>query len=171
MITLLSDKLHKTLNDQMNYEFYSAHAYLAMASYCSDEGLDGFANFFLVQAEEERFHAMKFYNFMNALGKRATIQGFDSPTNEFTSLLDVFNKALLQEKEVTKRIYHLSDIAMDEREHATITFLKWFIEEQVEEEDMFDNVIQKLKRIQDDSNAIFMLDTEFSKRTFTPEAE
>ncbi|MBM7659666.1 ferritin [Bacillus mesophilus] len=168
---MLSEKLHTTLNEQMNYEFYSAHAYLAMAAYCSDEGLDGFANFFLVQAEEERFHAMKFYNFINALGKRATIKGFDSPNNSFNSLLDVFEKALKQEKEVTNRIYHLSDIALDEREHATINFLKWFIEEQVEEEDLFDSIIQKLKRIHDDSNAIFMLDTEFSKRTFTAEAE
>jgi ferritin len=168
---MLSEKLHKTLNEQMNYEFYSAHAYLAMAAYCSDEGLDGFANFFLVQADEERFHAMKFYNFINALGKRATIKGFDSPNNNFSSLLDVYEKALKQEKEVTNRIYHLSDIALDEREHATIMFLKWFIEEQVEEEDLFDSIIQKLKRIQDDSNAIFMLDTEFSKRTFTTGAE
>lgn len=171
MIKLLSEKLHETLNDQMNFEFFSAHAYLAMAAYCSDEGLDGFANFFLVQADEERFHAMKFYKFVNSLGKRAIIKGFDSPNNEFTSLLDVFEKALVQEKEVTKRIYHLSDIAMDDREHATISFLKWFIEEQVEEEDMFNSIIQKLKRIQNDSNAIFMLDTEFLKRTFTPEAE
>lgn len=169
-MNMLTEKLHETLNDQMNYEFFSAHAYLAMAAYCSDEGLDGFSNFYLVQAEEERFHAMKFYNFINALGKRAVIKGFDSPNNDFSSLLDVFEKALTQEKEVTKRIYHLSDIAMDEREHATISFLKWFIEEQVEEEDMFDSIIQKLKRIQNDSNAIFMLDTEFSKRSFTPSA-
>jgi ferritin len=170
-MSMLTEKLHETLNDQMNYEFYSAHAYLAMAAYCSDEGLDGFANFFLVQADEERFHAMKFYNFINSLGKKATIKGFDSPNNEFTSLLDVFEKALSQEKEVTKRIYHLSDIAMDDREHATISFLKWFIEEQVEEEDLFDSIIQKLKRIQNDSNAIFMLDNDFANRTFSPEAK
>ena len=166
---VLSDKLLKSLNEQMNYEFYSAHSYMAMAAYCSSESLDGFANFFLVQAEEERFHAMKFYNFINALGERAIITGFDSPNNEFTSILDCFEKALTQEKEVTKRIYQLSDIAWDEREHATINFLKWFIDEQVEEEDMFDSIIQKLKRIQNDNNALFMLDTEFSKRTFTPE--
>ncbi|MCA1031252.1 ferritin [Bacillus timonensis] len=168
---MLSDKLLKGLNEQMNYEFYSAHAYMAMAAYCSSESLDGFANFFLVQAEEERFHAMKFYNFINAMGERATIAGFDCPNNDFTSVLDVFEKALGQEKEVTKRIYQLSDVAWDEREHATINFLKWFIDEQVEEEDMFDSIIQKLKRIDNDSNAFFMLDNEFSKRSFSPESE
>ncbi|WP_078551240.1 ferritin [Bacillus alkalicellulosilyticus] len=168
---MVSKKLVEALNDQMNFEFYSAHAYLAMAAYCSAESLDGFSNFYLIQAEEERFHAMKFYNFINAIGERATITGFDKPNNKFTSILDTYEKALLQEKEVTKRIYHLSDLAWDEREHATINFLKWFIEEQVEEEDMFDTIIQKLKRIDDDSNAFFMLDEEFSKRTFEPEAE
>ncbi|MCL7749548.1 ferritin [Halalkalibacter alkaliphilus] len=168
---MLNEELKKALNDQMNFEFYAAHSYLAMAAYCSDESLDGFANFFLVQAEEERFHAMKFYNFINSLGERAMIQSLPEPNNTFTSVLDAFEKALEQEKEVTKKIYHLSDLALDDREHATMTFLKWFIEEQVEEEDMFDSIIQKLKRIDDDSNAFFMLDDEFSKRTFTPEAE
>lgn len=145
---MLSEELLQGLNEQMNFEFFSAHAYMAMAAYCSSESLDGFAHFFLVQAEEERFHAMKFYNFINALGLRATITGFDSPNNEFASVLDCFEKALAHEKEVTKRIYRLSDIAWDEREHATINFLKWFIDEQVEEESMFDTMIQKLVRIQ-----------------------
>ncbi|MCM3762714.1 ferritin [Alkalihalobacillus oceani] len=164
---MLNDKLLTALNDQMNYEFYAAHSYLAMAAYCSDQSLDGFANFFLVQAEEERFHAMKFYNFINVLGERAIIQALPAPNNEFTSILDAFEKSLVQEKEVTKKIYHLSDLAWDAREHATINFLKWFIEEQVEEEDLFDSIIQKLKRIDNDSNAFFMLDNEFSKRSFT----
>ncbi|WP_332650119.1 ferritin [Lysinibacillus sp. 54212] len=168
---MLSEKLHKALNEQMNYEFYSAHAYLAMAAYCTDESYDGFANFFLVQAEEERFHAMKFYNFLSDLGYRTTIDGFHSPENDFSSLLDAFEKALQHEKEVTRRIYNLADIALDEREHATMAFLKWFIDEQVEEESTFDTLIAKIKRIENDSNAIFMLDAELAQRTFTPPAE
>ncbi|WP_062051855.1 ferritin [Bacillus sp. JCM 19034] len=168
---MLDKQLTKALNDQMNYELYAAHSYVAMAAYCSSESLDGFANFFLVQAEEERFHAMKFYNFINALGERATIQALPEPRNSFSSVQDAFEQALVQEKDVTKKIYHLSDLALDRREHATISFLKWFIEEQVEEEDMFDSIIQKLKRIDNDSNAFIMLDEEFSKRSFTAEAE
>lgn len=168
---MISEKLVKGLNDQMNYEFYSAHAYLAMAAYCSGENLDGFANFFLVQAEEERFHAMKFYHFINNMGERALIVGFPTPHNEFSSVLDVFENGLKHEKEVTRRIYELADIALDEREHATMTFLKWFIEEQVEEEASFDSIIQKLKRIDADSNAFFMLESELGKRTFVTETE
>lgn len=168
---MLSDKLLTGLNEQMNFEFESANIYLAMAAYCSAESYDGFANFFLVQAEEERFHAMKIYNFINDRGKRALITGYESPSNEFNSLRHVFEEAYLHEQKVTKRIYNLSDIAMDEREHATIQFLKWFIDEQVEEEAMFDTIISKLRRIENDSNALFMLDEEFSKRTFVPQGE
>lgn len=166
---MLSEKLHEALNEQMNFEFYSAHAYLAMAAYCTAETYDGFANFFLVQAEEERFHAMKFYNFLSDLGYRSTINGFDRPHNEFSSVLDAFETALSHEKEVTRRIYNLSDIALDEREHATMAFLRWFIDEQVEEEATFDTLINKIKRIENDSNAIFMLDSELATRTFTPD--
>lgn len=163
---MISENLVKSLNDQMNYEFYSAHVYLATAAYCSNESLDGFANFFLTQAEEERSHAMKFYHFINDMGEKAEVDSMPTPNNKFSSILETFEKSLDHEKEVTKRIYKLSDMALDQREHATMTFLKWFVEEQVEEEATFDNLIQKLKRIDDDSNAFFMLEDELGKRTF-----
>nr|WP_304516443.1 ferritin [Cohnella sp. CFH 77786] len=166
----MKEELTEALNDQMNYEFYSAHVYMAIAAYCSAESLDGFANFFIVQAEEERFHAMKLYKYLNDRGKRATLSGFAAPQNEYDSMLDAFEHAFAHEQEVTRRIYHLSDLAMNDREHATIQFLKWFIDEQVEEEAMFDSIIHKLKRIDKDSNAFFMMDAEFAQRTFTPPA-
>ncbi|TFE31810.1 ferritin [Cohnella luojiensis] len=167
---MLNESLSKALNDQLNFELYSAHVYLAIAAYCSGESLDGFANFFMVQAEEEKFHAMKIYKYLNDRGKRVTMAGMDTPNNEYTSTLDAFEHAYAHEQEVTRRIYHLSDLAMNDREHATIQFLKWFIDEQVEEESMFDSIINKLKRIDKDSNAFFMMDTEFAQRTFTPPA-
>lgn len=113
---------------------------------------------------------MKIYHFINALGKRAIVSGMDHPQNEYGSLLDAFEHSYEHEQTVTKRIYELSDIAWDEREHATINFLKWFIDEQVEEEATFDSIIQKLRRIDNDSNAFYMLDAELAKRTFTPPA-
>lgn len=167
---MLSDQLLKALNEQMNYEFFSSQVYLSMASYCAAESFDGFANFFEVQAEEEKFHAMKIYRFINTLGKRAFVTGMQDPIVDFDSIRDAFEKGYAQEKEVTRRIYALSDIAMNEREHATINFLKWFIDEQIEEEALFDNIVHKLKLIEKDSNAIFMLDAEFANRTFTPPA-
>ncbi|HZG17578.1 MAG TPA: ferritin [Candidatus Bathyarchaeia archaeon] len=168
---MISQQLLDKLNEQMNYEFYSSQVYLAMAAYCSAESYDGFANFFIVQSEEEKFHAMKIFNFINRLGKRALVTGMHDPVNEYSSLLDTFEQAYAHEQTVTKRIYELSDAAWSEREHATINFLKWFIDEQVEEESTFDSIIQKLRRIDNDSNAFYMLDAELAKRTFVPEAE
>ncbi|QKS72513.1 ferritin [Paenalkalicoccus suaedae] len=162
---MISKELVTELNKQMNYEFYSGHAYLAAAAYCSKESLDGFATFFLAQAEEERQHAMKFYTFINDLGQEAVIADIPQPKTDFASVLDAFEQSLAHEKEVTKRIYKLADRALDEREHATMTFLNWFIEEQVEEEASFDAIIQRLKRIETDSNAFYMLENELGKRS------
>jgi len=167
---MLSQQLLDKLNEQMNYEFYSSQVYLAMAAYCSSESYDGFANFFTVQSEEEKFHAMKIFHYINTLGKRAIVSGMEHPVNDYASLLDAFEHAYSHEQTVTKRIYELSDIAWDDREHATINFLKWFIDEQVEEEATFDSIIQKLRRIDKDSNALYMLDSELAARTFTPPA-
>ena len=167
----MKDSLAKALNDQMNFEFYSAHVYLAMAAYCSGDSLDGFANFFIVQAEEERFHAMKIYKFLNDRGRRATLLALDEPNNDYKSVLDAFEQGYAHEQKNTQRFYELSDLAMNDREHATINFLKWFIDEQVEEEALFDSIINKLKRIDKDSNAFYMLDSEFAARSFVPEAE
>ncbi|WP_336788212.1 ferritin [Paenibacillus sp. MMO-177] len=167
----MNDKLAEALNEQMNFEFYSAHVYLAMAAYCSGESLDGFANFFIIQAEEERFHGMKIYKFLNDRGRRATLSALGEPKNEYESMLDAFQHGYAHEQQNTKRFYNLADLALNDREHATMYFLKWFIDEQVEEEALFDNIIQKLKRIDKDSNAFYMLDAEFAARTFVAPAE
>ena len=167
---MISEQLLAKLNDQMNYEFYSSQVYLAMAAYCSAESFDGFANFFIVQSEEEKYHAMKIFKFINTLGKRAQVSGMPDPVNAYGSLLETFEHAYEHEQTVTKRIYELSDVAWNEREHATINFLKWFIDEQVEEEATFDGIVQKLRRIDNDSNAFYMLDADLAKRSFTPEA-
>ncbi|MFX3635100.1 MAG: ferritin [Candidatus Pristimantibacillus sp.] len=167
----MNDHLAEALNEQMNFEFYSAHVYLAMAAYCSAESLEGFANFFIIQAEEERFHAMKIYKFLNDRNRRATLTGMGDPKNEYASMLDAFEHGYAHEQQNTKRFYNLADLALDGREHATMYFLKWFIDEQVEEESLFDSIIQKLKRIDKDSNAFYMLDAEFAARTFVAPAE
>jgi len=167
---MVSEKLLKAINDQLNFEFESAHIYLAMAGYCNDLDLDGFANFFLVQSEEERFHAMKFYNFINEMDGRINIETMKAPQNEYDSLVDVFKKALEHENIVTKRIYELMDLANEEKEHATISMLKWFIDEQVEEQSTFKALIKKLERLGDNNHGIYMLDAELAQRTFTPPA-
>ncbi|MBU3100954.1 MULTISPECIES: ferritin [Clostridium] len=165
---MISERLFTELNKQMNFEFYSAHLYLAMAAYCAAEDFDGFSNFFKVQAEEEKFHAMKFYNYINEMNGRVTLEGMPNPKNDYKSLLDAFKIAYSHEKIVTSKIYNLTDIATDEREHATISLLKWFIDEQVEEEATFNSLIKKLGRINDDPTSIYMLDNELATKVFVP---
>ena len=156
--TKLSTNLSEALNEQMNYEFYSSHVYLAMSAYCKNENYDGFAQFFHNQAEEERTHAMKIYKYIQDRGEQAVIAGFDNPNTQFDSIFDAFEKGLDHEKTVTNRIYNLTDIATDEKEYATLSFLQWFLNEQVEEESSFEGIIQKLNRINNDSNALFLYD-------------
>lgn len=165
---MISERLFTELNKQMNFEFYSAHLYLAMAAYCAAEDFDGFSNFFKVQAEEEKFHAMKFYNYINEMNGRVTLDGMPNPQNDYKSLLDAFKISYAHEKIVTSKIYNLTDIATDEREHATISLLKWFIDEQVEEEATFNGLIKRLGRINDDPTSIYMLDNELATRVFVP---
>ncbi|MBU3158911.1 ferritin [Clostridium frigoris] len=163
---MISERLFTELNKQMNFEFYSAHLYLAIAAYCAAEDFDGFSNFFKVQAEEEKFHAMKFYNYINEMNGRVTLEGMPNPQNDYKSLLDAFKISYAHEKIVTSKIYNLTDIATDEREHATISLLKWFIDEQVEEEANFNGLIKRLGRINDDPTSIYILDNELATRVF-----
>jgi len=165
---MLSQKLTDELNEQIKFEFYSSHLYLAAAAYAYELDLDGFANFFIVQAEEEKFHAMKFFNFISEMGARVEMKSFDTPKMTYDDILDLFEYTSAHEGVVTDRIYHLMDIATEEREHATISFLKWFIDEQVEEMATFKAMTQKIKRGKDDANVLYGMDDELAKRSFTP---
>ncbi|CAM2870126.1 ferritin [Hathewaya histolytica] len=165
---MISEKLFSALNDQINFEFYSSYVYLAMASYCEDEDLAGFANFFRVQAQEELFHAMKMYDYVIEMDGKVTLEAIEKPENNYSSVIEAFKTAYSHEKIVTERIYKLTDIATEEREHATISFLKWFIDEQVEEEASFKGIIKQLERSIENPAALYMIDTNLSQRTFTP---
>lgn len=165
---MISEKLLSELNKQINFELYSAHIYLAMAAYCAAEDFNGFSNWFKVQAEEEKFHAMKFYNYVNEMNGRIVLEGMPDPKNDFKSLLEAFQISYNHEKIVTSKIYNLTDIATEEREHATISLLKWFIDEQVEEESNFSGLIKRLQRINDDPTSLYLLDTELAARVFVP---
>ncbi|WP_251859565.1 ferritin [Clostridium sp. Marseille-Q2269] len=165
---MLSEKLLKALNDQINFEFYSSYTYLAMASYAESEDLAGFANFFRIQAQEEIFHAMKFYDYVNQMGGRIILEKIDQPKVEYKTILECFEDGFNHEKIVTNRVYNLTDIATEEKEHATISLLKWFIDEQVEEENNFNTIIRKLRRSESNPAVLYMLDDELATRVFTP---
>ena len=168
---MVSSNLAEALNKQLNNELEAAQAYLAMAAYCENENYSGFAHFYLQQVEEERFHAMKIYQYLNDRGIKASISAIHQPQTEFDSVLQTFEAALTQEKAVTKNFYDLMDLAWEEREHATISFLNWFLDEQVEEEATFDTHIQYISRIIDNKNALYLYEKELGQRVFSPDNE
>lgn len=165
---MLSEKLQKALNDQINFEYYSAYTYLGMAAYAEDLDFPGAANFFKVQAQEELDHAMTIYSYIFQKGGRVVLEAVEKPRFEYENLLNVFEEGLKHEQTVTKRIYSIADIALDEKEHATMSFLRWFIDEQVEEEENFNNLVKKIKRASNSEASLYMIDDELSTRTYVP---
>ena len=168
---MISQKLQDAFNYQINRELFSEYYYLSMASYFSSVGLSGFENFFLVQVEEERFHAMKMYKFLNEKGGKVTLQAIEQPKIEFKSPLDVFELAYDHEKLVSKLINDLMDLAISENDHAAKNHLNWFVDEQVEEEDSMETIVNKLKLINGEGYGLLMLDNELALRSFTPPAK
>jgi len=160
----MNKKLVDAINTQINYEIESAHIYLAMASYISTLGLEGFESWMMVQYDEELAHAKKFINYLNERGARVEIKGFENPRNDFESLLDVFEVSLQHELSVTDRINNLMSISHDVKDYAAISFLQWFVDEQVEEEDNFGKLIDKIKLVKD--AGLYMLDKEVGARVF-----
>jgi len=165
---MISKKMEEALNAQVNAELYSAYLYLSMESYFKSLNLNGFANWMRVQTQEEVSHAMKIYDFINERGGRALLKGIDGPPTEWNSPLAVFEAAYAHEQKVTGLINDLVDLAIKERDHATNSFLQWFVNEQVEEEASADAIVQQLKMMEKAPGGMFMLDRELGQRVFTP---
>jgi len=165
---MVSEKIQEAFNDQINKELFSEYFYLSMASYFASQGLDGFENFFLIQVEEERFHAMKMYKFLNERSGRVYLREIKAPRTNFSSPLEIFELAYKHEQFVSKSINELMDIAMAESDHATKSFLTWFVDEQVEEEASMETILNKLKLIDGKGYGMLMLDKELATRTFNP---
>lgn len=160
----MDSKLVNAINKQLNFELESAHVYLAMQNYFASISLSGFESWFNVQYQEEVAHAAKFMRYLNERGERVIIEGFETPNNDFDSILEVLEAALNHEKKVTSNINDLMDMAQDLRDHASTSFLQWYIDEQVEEEASFMELIDKVKLM--DGKGIYMLDKELGARTF-----
>lgn len=167
---MLSDKMQQALNDQVNAELYSAYFYLSMSAYYESVGLSGFANWMRVQYQEETFHALKIYDFVNDRGGRAVLAAIDAPPTEWDSPVAPFEDTYKHEQKVTSLINNLVNIALDERDHATNAMLQWFVTEQVEEEKNAGDILNKIKLLKDSPNGLFMLDRELATRVFVPPA-
>ena len=164
---MLSKKMEKAINKQINAELYSSYLYLSMATYFESISLGGFSNWMRQQAQEELFHAMKMFDFVCDRGGRVILTSIDGPASAWKSPLEAFQNVLAHEQKVTGLINDLANLALDERDHATNIFLQWFVSEQVEEEATAGSLVDKLKLIGKDANGLFMLDTELGQRVFT----
>ena len=160
---MISEKMQKALNGQINAELYSSYLYLSMASYFGSINLAGFESWMKVQAMEEMYHVMKFYNFIEERGGRPIMGAIDSPPSEWDSTTEVFEVIYAHEQKVSGLINELVDQAIEEKDHATNNFLQWFVAEQVEEEDSVNGVLQNLKLV-DDKSGLLMLDRELGAR-------
>ncbi len=165
---MITKKLQNIFNEQINKELYSEYLYLSMATWFDAENLSGFANFFKIQVQEERFHAMKMYDFVNERGGRVILEKINKPQIDFKSALEIFEMAYKHEQFISKSINELMDVAIEENDHATKSFLNWFIDEQVEEEASMDAIVGKLKMLGGNGHGLLMIDNELGTRIFTP---
>lgn len=167
---MISKKLEKAVNEQINKELFSEYLYLSMAAFFEAQDLDGFANWFHVQTQEEHFHAMKFYKYVIDRGGEIELGALDKPEKDFVSPLKAFEAALKHEQFITKSISDLMDLAIKENDHSLKSFLQWYVDEQVEEEANAEKLIAKLKLIGNDGNGLLNLDKELMTRVFVPPA-
>jgi len=164
---MISKKMVEALNGQVNAEMYSAYLYLSMESYFRSLNLNGFAKWMRAQTQEEMMHAMKIYDFINERGGRVTLKAIEGPPTKWESPLAVFEATYKHEQKVTGLINELVDLAIEQKDQATNSFLQWFVKEQVEEESSVDKVVQKLKMADRNPQAMSTLDRELGQRALT----
>jgi len=163
--------MQDALNEQINKEMYSAYLYMAMSADTTHRDLDGFANWFMVQYQEEMEHATRIYNYINDQGGKVELKAIKQPPTKFGSPLDMFKQTLEHEQFITKSINDLVKLAQKENDYATEIFLQWFVTEQIEEEANDNEIIGKLEMIGDKGNGLYLIDRELGQRTFVSELE
>ena len=161
---MLSKKMLDELNKQITAEFYSAWYYLSMAVWAAGENYEGTYNFMSKQAQEEQGHALKFIKYILDAGGSVTLEEIQKPPQTFSSLKDIFDKALKHEKYVTSLINNLVALSDEEKDYMTLNFLQWFLEEQLEEEATMNSISAKLDMIGDSKNGLFMIDAKLGER-------
>ena len=168
----MNKKVVEALTLQVNKEFYSAYLYLAMNQYFEDQDMPGMANWMYQQFQEEQFHAKKMLKYLNSRGVKVVLEAIEKPQIEWPTTMSVFENVLEHEESITASINNIQGIAVDEKDFATMNFLQWFIDEQIEEEENASNLIKQLQLIGDNGYGLLMLDKELAQRTFTePAAE
>ncbi len=160
----ISDAMVAAINDQIKAEFDSAYIYLAMSAYFEDAGLEGMAHWMKKQYKEEVEHAEKFIDYLYERGARVIIPEIAKPKESYADALEVFKTAYAHEQYVTSRIYKLVDLASGEKDYATLSMLKWYVDEQMEEEDNTGGIVSKLEFLGSDKHGTYIVDRELAAR-------
>ena len=163
---MLSKKIEEALNAQVNAEFWSAYLYLSMSTNFAVKGNPGFANWFETQFKEEQDHALIFTKYILSRGGKVTLAPIAEVKTEWNTPLSAFEDTLVHEQKVTSMINDLYALATAEKDYATQSMLKWFIDEQVEEENNFNALLKKVRRAGDNQAALYLLDDELQKRQY-----
>ena len=163
----MEQNVSKLMNEQINAELYSAYLYLDFANYYESKGLDGFANWYEIQAKEEEDHAMLMYHFMHNNGEKITLEAIAKPDKTFENLLDPLKAGLEHEKYVTSLIHNIYAAAQGVNDFRTLQFLDWFVKEQGEEEMNADNMITKRELFGSDPKGLYMLNSELAARSYS----
>ncbi len=163
----MDKNLAELLNDQINKEFYSAYLYLDMANFYSDKGLDGFANWYEIQAKEEQDHAMLIYQYLHNNNEKVTLKAIAKPDKTFTTLMDPLKAGLEHEQYVTSLINNIYSVATQVQDYRTVQFLDWFVKEQGEEEKNSTDLITKMELFGDDARTLYMLNSELAARVYS----
>jgi len=158
--------MENALNEQINAEFHSAYLYLSMSAYFLSVGLAGYANWMRVQYQEELAHATRFFDYVNERNGRVKLSSVAEVQVDFSGVVNVFEETLVHEQNVTGLINKLMDISIKENDHATRSFLQWFVDEQVEEEANVEQILNNLKLIKGEGQGLLMMDREMQTRVF-----
>lgn len=167
---MLSEKLTKAINDQINAEFWSGYLYLSMSMHFAHEGYNGIANWFAVQFKEEQAHATIFMNYLNSRDAKVELKPIEAVETAWESPLAAFAATLAHEQKVTAMINNLQSLAIEDKDYASQTRLQWFIDEQIEEEENARTFIDTLKKIGDNGYGLYMFDKELAARTYVTPA-
>ena len=164
---MLNEKVASLLNTQVNKEFYSAYLYLHFSNFYSELGLDGFSNWYMIQAQEERDHAMLFVKYLQNNGAPVIYEAIDKPAADLKDKMDPLTAGLEHEKYVTSLIHTIYEAAYETRDFRTMQFLDWFVKEQGEEETNASDLVKKMELFGGDAKALYMLDSELGGRTYS----
>jgi len=162
----MNDKIAALLNQQINKEFYSAYLYLDMSNYYDELDLDGYANYYNVQAQEERDHALLFMKYMQSIGLKVTLEAIDKPDKVYSSVLDPLVTAAEHERYVSALINAIYHECHEAKDYRTLKFLDWFVDEQREEEDSADSMVNRYKLFGNDPRGLYLLDQEYAGRVY-----